>query len=132
LEYFETQRETFASVVAHGIGPKMWLDEDSWLPEMVALEDLRVPTDTRTSLKNLSWFALRKKYTVGELTDKAISENADKGWQRQNVMSILKEYVGQATQLTDSTVYENPEYYADLMKQNGGFYYSDASPSIPL
>jgi len=132
LEYFETQRETFASVVAHGIGPKMWLDEDSWLPEMVALEDLRVPTDTRTNLKNLTWFALRKKYTVGELVSKAMGKDADEGWQKPQVIAILKEYRDQATQVTDSNVYENPEYWADLIKQNGGFYTSDASPSIPL
>jgi len=131
LEYFETQCETFASVVAHGIGPKMWLDEDSWLPEMVALEDLRVPTDTRTSLKNLSWFALRKKYTVGELVRKSVG-HWDEGWQKEQVLAILKEYKGDTTQVTDSTVYENPEYWADLIKQNGGFYISDASPSIPL
>jgi uncharacterized protein YqgV (UPF0045/DUF77 family) len=132
LGYFETQRETFASVVAHGIGPVMWLDEDNWEPEMVALEDLRVPTDTRTNLKNLTWFALRKKYTVGELTKKAMGKDSDDGWKKPQVISILKEYADETTQVTDSTVYENPEYWADLIKQNGGFYTSDASPSIPL
>jgi len=131
-EYFDLIRSKFASVVAHGIGPQMWLDDEDWLPVCVALEDLRVPTDTQTSLRNLTWFALRKKYTVTELVKRALSKSAVEGWQKDVVIGILKEYRDQTVQVTDAMAYDSPEYWADLVKQNGGYYMSDASPSIPL
>lgn len=131
LEYFELQRSVFACVVSHGIGPSIWWDQEDWLPEMIALEDLRVPTDTKTSLRNLSWFAIRRKYTIEEL-GRRLDSNAVAGWQKDQIMSILKEYKGQFTELASDLDNQNPERVAALIKQNGGFYQSDASPAIPL
>jgi len=135
-EYFDLVRSKFAAVVAHGIGPQMWLDSEGWMPEVVALEDLRVPTDTKTSMRNLTWFALRKKYTVGELTNKVFNSDPDQidsGWQRDVVINILKDYKDELTaHAPDINWVDNPEKMAELVKQNGGFYTSDASPAIPL
>jgi len=54
LEYFEVHRSKWSGVVSHGIGPIMWEDTYNWLPRYVAIEDLRVPTDTELSFRNLT------------------------------------------------------------------------------
>ena len=132
-EYFDLVRSKFAAVVAHGIGPQMWLDSEGWMPDVVALDDLRIAIDTKTSLRNLTWFALRKKYTVGELVDKVFRKEVDEGWQRPVVIEILKAYRDDLTaHAPDINWVDNPEKTAELIKQNGGFYTSDASPAIPL
>lgn len=134
LEYTELLRGKFTSVICHGIGPQLWLDREDWLPLPVALSDLRVPTDTRCSLDNLVWFAMKRRYTIAELSGKALGPDADKGWQKDVVTAVLKEYTrGDSTFDVQGTDYwDNPEKMAELLKQNGGYYMSDASPSIPM
>src|SRR5262249_10190790 len=81
-----------ASLTAYGISPGVWFARDGWLPEFVALKELRVPTDTETSLRNLTWFAIRRRYTVGELVTRVFGEHADKGWDKKQIAMILKQY----------------------------------------
>lgn len=53
LAYYEVQRSTFAQVVLHGIGPKLWQDNERWCPYSVGIEDVKVPSGTLLSLENL-------------------------------------------------------------------------------
>lgn len=132
LPYFYLGLYKFASTVAHGIGPQMWEDRESWRPRYVAIEDLRVPTDTEVSFENLEWFAVRHRYTEGELAAKVWNENAPKGWNKDVVAKILDRYHESNTDSFGATWINQPERMAELVKQNGGFYSSDAVPSIPL
>lgn len=132
-EYFELIRSKFACVVAHGIGPQIWDDQESWLPRYVAIEDLRVPTDTEISLRNLEWFAERRLYTEGELVRKVWGTNSVKGWNKKVVARILKSYHSDNQRADDRYDWlDNPEKVAELVKQNLGYYSSDAVPTIPL
>lgn len=141
LPYFETMRGKFASVVLHGIGPTIWEDADSWCPTVVPLEDLRVPTDTLLDFSNLTWFAIRKPYTPGELAKKAWSKYNEydgneikSGWNKDVIKKILKEYHKDDPSAASQNInwLDNPEKMADLYKQNGGFYSSDAVDTINL
>jgi hypothetical protein len=133
LEYFEVVRSKFSCVVAHGIGAQIWDTPDQWLPRYVAIEDLRVPTDTEVSLRNLEWFAERRRYTYGELVAKVFSENSDRGWNRKVVAALLKRYADKNTSaVTDFDWLEQPEKAAELVKQNIGYFSSDALPTIPM
>src|SRR5580765_7903023 len=87
--FFDLGNNWRASVVAHGIGPRMWCDKETWLPEYVAIDDLWVPTNTLTSLTNLEWFARRVLYTEGELSKKAFGKTSVKGWNKDSVAKIL-------------------------------------------
>lgn len=124
--------EKFASVVMHGIGPQFWMSKDAWLADSVALADLRVATDTNTSLSNLVWIARKVRYTTGELAVRVFGKYAAKGWNRTVIQSILKKYQNKNWENQDYDWANEPEKMSALIKQNMAFYTSDAVPTINL
>jgi hypothetical protein len=132
LPFYELMRSKFASVVAHGIGPQMWLNSEDWLPNFVAVDDLRIPTDTEISFGNLMWFAVRKRYTPWEFAKKAFGREADKGWNLPVIQKILDEYKDTNTADVQYDWSSSPEQMLELWKQNMGYYMSDAVPTIPV
>jgi hypothetical protein len=130
LAYFNLVNAKFASVVRHGIGPQLWENTDDWRPEFVAVDDLRISTDTETSLDNLQWFAVRKRYTPGELAKKVFGREADKGWKRPVIKTILNKYTDINHEDPGYDWNTNPEKMLDLYKQDMGYYMSDAQPVI--
>lgn len=133
LPYFELHRSKWAAVTCHGVGPQTWMTRDRWLPKYVAIEDLRIPTDTTLDFENLIWFAIRYYWTPFELAD-AITGIRSKGWDKESVAKIIKNYKEINFEDPQSKYdYETtPEKFAELLKQDGGYYASDAMPAIPL
>ncbi len=133
-EYFELHRSRWASVVTHGVGPMGWFHPEKWLPRYISISDLRIPTDTTTDFKNLTWYAVRIPYTPLELVEEAFSKKANNHWNKEAVFQILKNY--KDTNSTDAmNNYDwnlQPEKIAELIKQNGALWGSDAVPVIPL
>ncbi len=134
LDYFELHRSRWAGVVAHGIGPQVWYKKDRWLPDYVAIEDLRISTDTTLDFKNLSWFAVRQMYTPFELLDEAFNGKKDNGWNVEAIKQILSNYkeVNQDYSQSNYDWNSAPSKLAELVKQDGGYYSSTAMPAIPL
>lgn len=122
----------FASVVSQGIGPRIWRDSDDWLPDYVALEDFRVPTDTKTSFKELGWFAERHLFTPGELSRKVFGKNSDPRWKKDAIKKILHEYDDQNFAPGDGNYITSPERRAEAWKQSAGYFANDKMPSIAL
>lgn len=131
-EYIELFKYRIASIVAHGIGPQIWSDAESWLPRFVAIDNLRIPTDTRTSMDNLEWFAERREYTPGELSEKVFQPGALPGWDKKAVAKILKAYHDTNYEEVEYDWTDRPEKMAELYKQNGHFYSGDSIPSINM
>ena len=135
LDYFEVHRSKWSGVVSHGIGPIMWEDTYNWLPRYVAIEDLRVPTDTELSFRNLTWFAVRIPYTPGELSRKAFSKTKSKfKWDKKAVSAILENVKECNTTMAENNYDFNtvPEKFEELRKQNAGYWSGDAMPTINL
>lgn len=130
LPYYNLFNARFASVVRHGVGPQIWYDKESWLPEFVSIEDLRIPTDTETNMHNLVWFAVRKRYTPGELAKRVFGREADPGWDKPTIKKILASYKNINNEEPGYDWYTNPEKMLDLYKQNMGYWTSDAIPAI--
>lgn len=132
--YFELVRNIWNSVTLHGTAARTWRHSENWLPQFVALDDLRIPTDTTLDFKNLTWYAQRVPYTPIELVTEVYSKKKDNGWNKKSISQILENY--KELNVTDAqNNYSWPndaEKIADLMKQSGGFYGSDAVPVIPL
>lgn len=133
--YFDQHESKWAAVVLHGLGPTIYYDPDAWLAEYLAIEDLRIPTDTKTDLSNLDWFAARKMWTVFELVNEVFpvkeTENSKK-WDKKAIKQILKNYKSINTEAPENQ-YDwetTPEKLAELVRQNGGYYSSDALPKI--
>ena len=135
LEYFELHRSRWAAVVSHGIGPMMWEDKCAWLPRYVAIEDLRIPTDTELSFRNLPWFGVRIPYTPGELSKKAFAKSKSKfTWNKPAVTAILKNVDQVNTTMAENNydIETVPEKFEEIRKQNAGFWSGDAMPTISL
>lgn len=130
--YTELWKYRIASIVLDGIGPQHWPDQENWRPRFISLDNLRIPTDTLTSFENLEWFAERREYTPGELSERVFGEYSMPGWNKDVVKSILKEYHDKNFEETDYDWSDQPEKMAELYKQNGHFYAGDAVPSIRL
>ncbi len=132
--FFHQHQYKWTDVVLNGVGACMWEDQESWLPKFVAREDLRIPTDTETNFENLEWFAVRHLYTVGELVRKVFSKDSSKDWKKKAVANILKNYkqVNYDTPMSYIDWETQPEKIAELVKQNLGYYESDAVPKVPL
>lgn len=134
LEYYELHRSRWASVACHGTGPQTWYKKDWWKPDYVAIADLRIPTDTLLDFSNLDWWAVRHSYGVFELIEKVFTKKKNSGWNKKEVMRILKNY--KELNFQDATLnYDwetNPEKLADIIKQNGSLGANDALPTIQL
>lgn len=134
IEYYLLMRAKWSSVAKHGIGPMTWRTEDKWRPKFCALANLRIATDTYLDFSNLNWFAEKVPYTVAELLGEAINKNANNFWKKELVADILKNYKEQNfTDATNNVDWPTDmEKLASIVKQNGGFFGSNALPTIPL
>ncbi len=134
LSFFELHRSKWAAVVCHGIGPVLWHKPHGWEPDFVAIEDLRIPTDTTLDFKNLNWFGVRHIYTPYELLSKAFSKSPLNHWDKKEVAGILKNYkeINYDYAPNHYDWETTPEKLAELVKQDGGYFASDAMPGIPL
>lgn len=130
--YDHLKRSQISQLVAHGIGPQTWSDADDPIPDLIALEDLRIATDTETSFRNLEWFAVRRNYTVAELTRKVFGKNSVAGWNKPAIQKLLKSYKDKVVGEVPYDWESAPEKMAELIKQNSGLYASDALPVIEL
>lgn len=134
LEYFEVHRSKWAAVVCHGIGPTIWPKRDHWLPRYLAIEDLRIPTDTTMDFRSLFWHAERHIYTPFELLNEAFNGQKKNKWDTKAVAQILSNYK-QINYDFAPNHYDwmtTPEKLAELVKQDGGYFSGDAMPGIPM
>lgn len=134
LPFFELHRSRWASVVCHGVGPQMWYDKYNWRAKYVAIEDLRIPTDTTLDFENLDWFGVRHAYTPWELISKAFDPSPLNYWDKRQVAQIMRNYkeINYDYAPNHYDWETTPEKLAELVKQDGGYYASDAMPAIPL
>jgi hypothetical protein len=135
MEYFMVHFSKWKAWASHGIAPMMWEDKYNWIPRTVAIEDLRIPTDTEVSFRNLVWFGVRISYTPGELSRKAFSKVKSKWkWNKKSVASILKNIEECNTTMAENNYSwdTQPEKFEELRKQNAGYWSGDAMPTISL
>lgn len=132
LPYFEALRSTFASVVLHGIGPVIWEDRESWLPDPVGVEDVMVPSNTLLTFKNLPFFAVYRQYTAAQLWKLTHGPRVDPAWNMDVVDAALK-WVDQETSALSGSAWPevwSPDKMSERIKSDGGFYASDSVPTI--
>lgn len=122
-----------AAIVMHGPGIQQWCGPDAWCPVFVAIEDFRVDTDTNTSFDNLSWFAIRRRYTPGEIYQKAFRKNSDPGWKTGTLKKILKAIKdNNFSSNFKSSDWDSPTKWLEIVKQDAGYYSSNAVLTVPM
>lgn len=133
-QYLDTRDSKFAQMVLHGIGPSHWDNQDKWCPEGVGIEDVLVPSNTLTSLKNLPFFVIYRQYTGFELYQMTHGAKRDPAWNMDMVDRAISWIDEQARQLNGTTWPEtwSPEKMEERIKQDGGLYASDAVPTVDV
>ena len=133
-EWFCLQQDKFKCLTLHGVAAVTWRTNQNWRPRFVALADLRIPTDTVISFENLDAFAIRVHYTVYELCSEAFNDRPNNGWNKKAVVPLLNalKEINTTDPSNNYDVDTDVERYAELIKQDGGWYASDALPTIPL
>lgn len=130
LPYMESLRSRFANVVLHGIGPVMWEDKEMWCPEPLGIEDVLVPARTLVSLKNLSFFAVFRSYTVEQLHRMTTGPRVDPGWNKGLVKKAIEWGAKQGLKSLSNQDFYSPEKLQERLKSDLGFYASDTVPTI--
>lgn len=119
-----------ASVCLHGIGAMLWPNSFRWMPRFVGLEDLLIPTETYCDFSNMRYFAVNMYLTPGELMDMTQGDMVHKGWNKNMIAEILKNMEQTEAEGVPPTWRDQPEAMQNVMKENRGFYYSDATRKI--
>jgi hypothetical protein len=122
-----------AGTVLHGIGPVTWLRDKDWCPTARGIEDMLIPTNTLTSLENLSHFAIYTSFTAAELIRMTRGTAVDDGWNMPLVNQILAhltkvDAIQQQSQ--DWAGQYFPEKVEEDFKENAGYWGSDAVPVL--
>lgn len=124
-------RETGAGVLLHGIGPTTWQDRRAPVPKVVPLGSLMIPSETDIDFENLEYFAIFREMTPAQLYDKTHGCKVDPGWNMPLVEQELKHIGEETRKQPNATAFQYmPERVEELIKQDKGFWGSDAVPTI--
>ena len=124
-----------ASLVMHGIGAMMWSTKHDWMPKLVPLENLLIPTETTQDFENLTNFAVNVYLTPYELmtmtqTDPDAAEKA--GWDMKAVRQILTTYGKLNGNNNQWNWWDQPQEMVNVWKQNAVVSNNDAVPKVHL
>lgn len=122
-----------AGTVLHGIGPVTWLRDRDWCPTARGIEDVLVPTNTLTSLENLTHFAIYTSFTAADLIRMTRGSAVDKGWNMplvNNIIAYLTKVDSIQQQSQDWAGQYFPEKVEEDFKENAGYWGSDAVPVL--
>src|SRR4030095_12625692 len=133
LSYTVFLQNIFAQVVLHGAVPAVWPTAKRWIPDFIAMDDCLFPSGTRTSLDNLEYFAVLRRYTAGELINRTRGKAVDPGWNMPLVNKIIARLAkldGEAS--PNQNNWNFPEKVEEDFKANSGYYNSDAIPTVAV
>lgn len=132
-KYMSMLRSTGASVILHGIGPVNWPNRKSPVPTPIPVSSLLVPSETDIDFDNLGYFAIFREYTPAQLYDLTHGPKVDPGWDMEIVMKQLRRVAEDVRKQPNATAYQYmPERIEELIKQDGGYWGSDAVPTIDI
>lgn len=129
----EQVRATGAATLLHGIGPVMWADRRTPIPEPIPLGSLLIASDTDIDFENLEWFAVFRELTPAQLYLKTHGPKVDPGWNLDLVEQHWKYIKEQDQKQANASVYQwMPERIEELAKQDLGLWGSDAVPTADV
>lgn len=127
----EQTRAAGANAMLFGPGPCNWKDKRSPIPRPIPVASLLIPSETEISFENCESFAVFHESTAAELYRLTHGPRVDPGWNMELVRAQLK-YVSEQTQkqITATAFQYMPERVEEMIKQDLGFWGSDAVPTI--
>jgi len=129
----EQVRATGANTMLHGIGPVIWQDRRSVVPTPIPVSSLLIASETDIDFENMEWFAIFRELTPAMLYQLTHGPKVDPGWNMPLVMNQLQYVQDQVQKQPNATAYQYmPERIEELVKQDLGYWGSDAVPTIDI
>lgn len=126
-------RSLGANIMLYGIGPANWRDARSIVPDPLFVSSLMVPSETEIDFENLEWFAVFREYTPTQLYELTHGFRVDPGWNLPMVKEQLKQVATKYQKEPNATAFQYmPERIEELIKQDKGFWNTDAVPTIDV
>lgn len=130
-EMIEQLQDKGGQLVLHGLGPVTWKDRRTPIPVGVPISSFLAPSETNLSCNNLEYFALFNESTPSQLWELTHGPKVDPGWDMDLVNAQLAYAMDQVQKAPNATAFQYmPERIEELMKQDMGYYGSDAVPTV--
>lgn len=111
----------------------MWKDRRDPIPVPLPIASLLIPSETDIDFSNLEWFAVFREWTPTQLYQMTHGPKVDPGWNMRVVMNQLRYIAEQTRKQPNSVAYQYmPERIEELIKQDGGYWGSDAVPTVDV
>ncbi len=124
-------RETGATLLLHGPAPTYWKDRRSPIPKALPLSSLLIPSETDVDFSNLEYFSIFREATPSQLWELTHGTKVDPGWNIKLVDSEIDFIGDQVQKMNNAAAFQYmPTRRTEIMKQDGGFWGSDAVPTI--
>jgi hypothetical protein len=129
--YMEQQRATGAGTLLNGIGPCTWRTRRNVVCRELAVSSLMIPSETEISFENLPYVAIFNEMTYAQLYANTHGNRVDPGWNMPLVEAQLRYIRDQVMKQPNATAFQYmPERIEELVKQDLGFWGSDAVPTV--
>lgn len=134
LPYLEVLRSTGASLFLFGIGPSAWEDRQKVVPYALGVEDVLLPSRSLLTMENVEYLAFWRQYSPARLWKLTHGPKVDPGWNVPLAESIVADLNKQVTNRYPDYIggaeLWTPEKLSEAMKEDGGFWASDALPTV--
>jgi hypothetical protein len=127
----EQLRSKGGQALLHGLGPVNWTSRQTPIPRNVANPSFLFPSETDVGGENMEYYAVFHESTASELYELTHGPKLDPGWKMGLVNSELKRVMSAVRKETNATAFQYmPERIEELIKQDKGYYGSDAVPTV--
>ena len=118
----------------YGVGPSMWKDRRSIVPASIPVGSLLIPSETEIDdWDNLQYFFAFREWTATQLYEMTHGPRRDPGWNMELVGAQMDYIRDELRKSPNSLAYQYmPERIEELIKQDKGYYGSDAVPTVDV
>jgi hypothetical protein len=132
-KYVEGVRGSGGNTMLHGIGPSVWQNRRSPVAKLMPISSVMIPSETDIDFDNLSYIAFFQEWTPAQLWKMTHGPLTDPGWNMPLVKAQWKYVYEQYQKQPNATAFQyNPERIEELIKQDMGFWGSDAVPTVDV
>src|SRR5574341_382611 len=129
----EETRATGANTLLHGIGPCVWKDRRSPIAQPLDVGSVMIPSETLVDFENAEYLAFFQEWTPSQLYKLTHGPKVDPGWNMPLVNSQWQFVSEQFNKQPNATAFQYmPTRIEELVKQDMGFWGSDAVPTIDV
>lgn len=132
-KYVEQTRGSGGNAMLHGIGPSIWKNRRSPVTTLLPISSVMIPSETDIDFDNLDHIAFFQEWTPSQLWTLTHGPKTDPGWNMPLVNAQWKYVADQFDKQPNATAWQYmPERIEELIKQDMGFWGSDAVPTVDV